>query len=584
MRFRFSALGVGALAAQALILMSCTAQTSNPGHGDAPGAAASAGSPSGPGALGSGGSSAVGSGGTSAVGTGLAPNCNNINPGPSLVRRLNRFEYNNTVRDLLGDTTAPANTFPEESKTKLGLDNNASSLTVSPVLIEQYELAAENLASAAIAKMSTLLGCDPIAAGEEACGKSFISSFGQKAFRRPLAADESARLWSVLDAGRQSLDFATGVSMVIQTILQSPAFLYRVEFGSPPTNGQVAVRLTSWEMATRLSYLVWQTMPDDQLTQAAQQDALTKDDAIAAQVTRMLADPRARTMVAHFHDMWLHLQRFNTLEKDPTVFPKFSPEIAGLMSQETHQFLDHLVWDGEGDVTTMFTAPYTYLNAKLASYYGLTAPGDTFSKVAIDPSLRLGLLSQGGLLATMDKQNQTGPVQRGKFIREQLLCMEMPPPPPNVPKAPDLSPTLSTRERFTQHRADPSCSTCHSLMDQMSLSLENFDGAGQYRTLENGKPIDVSGEILSADVPGVFNGATGLAQKLGASNVVKSCVSKAWFQYVYGRPQADADACTQATVDQKFKASGYKIKDLILALTQTDAFRYRNSIPAGGAQ
>jgi hypothetical protein len=515
-----------------------------------------------------------------------AADCSAHNPGPSFVRRLNRFEYNNTVRDLLGDDTSPADDFPAEER-RMGFDNTAAALQISPVLAEQYMLSAEKLANAAIAKISTLLGCDPAKDGEDSCAKSFIASFGAKAFRHPLAADESTRLWNVFDAGRKLADFATGVRMVIETALQSPAFLYRVEFGVPPANGEAVVKLTSSEMASRLSYMLWQSMPDDALRTAAQQDKLTTPEAISTQVDRMLADPKAREVVGHFNDLWLHLDQYDSIEKDPSVFSSFTPDLVPLMAQETHKFLEYVIFDANTDVGSLFTAPYTFVNAKLAGYYGIKGgpSSDSFAKVALDPTQRLGLLTQGGLLSVLAKANQTAPVQRGKFVREQLFCAELPPPPPNIMiKPPEISPTLSTKERFAQHRTEASCNGCHTLMDPIGLTLEQFDGAGQFRTTENGKPIDVTGEINQSDVTGPFTGAAGLAQKIAASGEVKECVSKSWFRYAYGRAETDLDACTLAQVDQKFKDSGYKIKDLVHALTQTDAFLSRKYVPAGGAQ
>jgi hypothetical protein len=558
-------------AAPLLALVACTGGIDAAGPGSSSG-----GAPSGSG----GGPSNAG---TSAV---SPSDCSAIHPGPTRVRRLNRFEYDNTVADLLGDTSRPARQFPTEERSHLGLDNDAGSLTVSPVLVEQYQLAAEKLAATAVTQLDKLLGCDAASAGEEACAKQFIDSFGAKAFRRPLAADESARLLGVYQAGRAQ-DFASGIRMVVEALLQSPAFLYRVEFGATPASGgREPVRLTSWEMASRLSYLLWQSMPDETLRQAALQDTLTTDAALTAQVERMLADPRARKMVEHFHEVWLSLDEYATLEKDPQIFPAFTGEIASLMAQETRTFLDHLVWDGEGDVGSMFTAPYSFMNQKLLDYYGgKGVTGDTFMKVTLDPTQRLGLLTQGGLLASLAKANQTGPVQRGKFIREQFLCMDMPPPPAGVDiKVPDLSPTLSTRERFSQHSADATCQGCHTLMDPIGLALENFDGAGRYRTAENGKAIDVTGEIFQADVPGAFMGAAGLAHKLAESPAVKACIGRAWFQYAYGRADTVEDTCTIGSVQQKFASAGYKIKDLIIALTQSDAFRYRTFIPAGAEQ
>ncbi|MET0595312.1 MAG: DUF1592 domain-containing protein, partial [Polyangiaceae bacterium] len=284
---------------------------------------------------GAGGSGAGGNGGSSggAGGAGGSLNCTSPSPGPSYARRLNRFEYNNTVRDLLGDRTSPANDFPAEER-RNGFDNNAIALQVSPNLVEQYMNAAEKLAAAAMTN-TALVPCDPVKTGEDACAQTFIAAFGAKTFRHPLTPAESTRLFAAFDAGRKLTDFKTGIQLVIETALQSPEFLYRVEFGAAPQSGQTVVRPTSYEMASRLSYLLWQSMPDDELRTAAQQDKLTTDDAIFAQVDRMLKDPKARSVVAHFNDLWFHVDQYDAIEKDTTVYPAFTAEIAPLMTEET---------------------------------------------------------------------------------------------------------------------------------------------------------------------------------------------------------------------------------------------------------
>jgi hypothetical protein len=563
----------GAIAASA----SCTGVIGAPDNG--------VNSRPGGGTAGSGTTGDPGVGGAGGGGAGGGLNCTAPSPGPSYARRLNRFEYNNTVRDLLGDTTAPANDFPAEER-RNGFDNNAVALQISPTLVEQYMNAAERLAATALASTPSLVPCDPVKDGEDACARTFISTFGAKAFRHPLGAAESARLFAAFDAGRKLTDFKTGIHLVIETALQSPEFLYRVEFGTPPQAGQTVVKPTSFEMASRLSYLLWQSMPDDELRSAAQQDKLNTHDAIVAQVDRMVKDPKARAVVAHFNDLWFHVDEYDGIEKDLSVFPQFTSDIAPLMTEETHRFLDHVIWDGAGNIEAILTAPYTFLNAKLASYYGVSGVvGDAFVRVNLDASQRSGLLTQGGLLSALAKSNQTAPVHRGKFVREQLLCDELPPPPPDIIiKPPELSSTLSTRERFAEHSANIGCNGCHQLMDPIGLTFENYDGAGKFRTTENNKPIDVSGEIARSDVTGSFQGVTGLAQKLAASQKVKSCIARSWFRYAYGRAETDADACTLAVVEQKFKESGYKVTSLVVTLAQTDAFLYRPYIPAGGAQ
>jgi hypothetical protein len=514
-------------------------------------------------------------------------NCdpNKIAPGPSFVRRLNRFEYNNTIRDLLGDTSNPADDFPSEEK-RLGFDNNATALQVSPALAEQYMISAEALSATAITKMSSLVPCDPAgAAGADACATTFIDAFGQKAYRRPLTADEKTTLKGVFDVGART-DFANGVRLVVQAVLQSAPFLYRLEFGNPPASGEKVVKLTSWEMASRLSYLIWQSMPDDELRTAAANDALTSKTDISAQVTRMMADPRARDVFAHFHEQWLHTEEIPNIEKDTSVFSTFSNSLVPFMAEETKRFLDYVVWDGPGTLEALLTSPTTFVNGQLATYYGVSgASGSTFSRVDLDPATHAGILTQGGLMAMLGKANQTAPVHRGKFVREQILCHLLSPPPPDIMiKAPDVSPTLSTRERFAAHRTQDVCATCHNLMDPIGLGLENYDGAGRYRTTENGETIDASGEVMQSDIKGTFNGPVELAHKLVASKQVQGCVVKSWFRYAYGRAETTDDGCTLQGVGQKFETSQFNLKSLVVALTTTDAFLYRKVIAPGGAQ
>jgi hypothetical protein len=531
------------------------------------------------------------------------PLCGGLDPGPAYVRRVNRLEYDNTVRDLLGTTLTPATAFPTEER-RLGFDDNGAALSAPPQLVEQYLKAAEALAQDAVDNhWSALSPCATNAADVDGCGQTFIATFGAKAYRRPLDADDTATLTAVFNAGKAT-DLKTGIRLVIETVLQAPRFLYRVEMGAAPqssdpkvtvkdpTTGAVTgqtqvVRLDDWEMASRLSYLLWRSMPDDVLTAAAAAGQLHDDDAIAAQAARMLADPRARATVVDFHDQWLRLGEIDGVEKEAAVFPAFTPAIAGLMRTEAETFLDDVVWNGDGTLAALFGAPYTFANATLASYYGLSGPnGSSFVRVDLDPGQRAGVLTQGGLLALLAKSNQTSPVHRGKFVREQILCQPLPPPPANLQiTPPELSSTLTTRERFTQHAADPYCAGCHHLMDPIGLGFENFDGAGLFRATENGQPVDASGRLDDAgDATGPFNGPIELGQRLAASGEARACVATQWFRYGYGRAETDGDGCSLRALDSAFAAGGYRVLDLVAALANTDAFRYRRVTPAvGGA-
>jgi hypothetical protein len=508
--------------------------------------------------------------------------------GATPLRRLTRFEYNATVRDLLGDTSAPADAFPPD-EVRSGFDNNAAVLGVSPVQTEAFMKAAESLAGKAMLTPTSFVPCDPTklagAADEDACATKFIQSFGKRAYRRPVADEDVTRLMTVFHAGRTGADFNTGIRLVLETVLQSPQFLYRVELALPPgTADSTLAPLDGYEMATRLSYLLWGTMPDDALFAAAEANELTTGEQIKAQVTRMMTDPRAHASVMHMNEQWLQLAKMDTLQKDAKAYPNFNAAtLVPLMQEEARQFLDHVMWGDGGNLHDLFTAPYTYVNGPLAQYYGMSGvSGTDFVRVDVDPSRRAGILTLGGVMSMLAHANQSSPVHRGKFVREQILCGMMPAPPPNVPKLPDVDPSLTTRERLLQHSTDPACHSCHRLMDPIGFGFEKLDGAGLWRDTENGKAIDDSGTIEDSDVAGNFTGPAELGAKLSQSLFAQKCVVTSWFHYAYARLEAPEDQCTIKTLSKRFADSGYRFQDLLTALTETDAFRYRRV--AGGAQ
>lgn len=511
--------------------------------------------------------------------------CVGIEPGPSPIRRLTRREYDNTVRDLLGDDSKPASAFPAEEEA-LGFNNNADALVVTQLLAEQYLQAAETLAEKAVADLPKLLGkCDVGAEGEDACARRFIEEFGFRAFRRPLAEDEVAALFDLYDGARGEFDFATGIRLVVTTILQSPHFLYRVEFGAPPEPGAEVVKLTPYELASRLSYFLWGTMPDAELFAAAAEGRLETAEDVAAQATRMIGDPRARETVRDFHRQWLQLARIEDMEKDPEVFPEFDPEIRPLLRAQAEKLIDYVVWDGGGDIDTLLTAPYTFLNGPLSEYYGIEGPsGDALQKFELPEGQASGILTQGGLMAVLSKHNQTSPIHRGKFVRERLMCQIMPPPPDNIDiTPPEVDPSLPTRERFKQHSVDPSCAGCHQLMDPIGFGFEHYDALGRWRDEEAGLPIDASGTIYGKE-DGAFDGVPDLAAMLVESEDLGRCVTLQWFRYTQGRADSTADACTLAELAAQFAASGRRIPDLLVTLTQTDAFLYRRAPKGAGGK
>lgn len=506
-------------------------------------------------------------------------------PGASPIRRLTAWEYDNTILDLLGDDTHPAAAFPQEGGS--GFDNNADVSGVTRLQAQKYLDASEAISARAVADLGTLLPCDPAAGDEHPCIEQWVDGFGLRAWRRPLTTDERTGMLALYDEARQSEDLPTAVGLVLQAFLQSPHFLYRVELGIPGEQGTAAIRLGDYEMASRLSYLLWGSMPDQALLDAAAAGGLATPEDVEAHARRMLDDPKARRMVEHFHEQWLGTIRLATLEKDTAVFPAWSPELSAKQVQEALAFVDHVFFTGEGTLDELLTAPYTFVDAELAEFYGLPVPaGAGLQRTEAAGGVELsGILTLGGVLSAYALADTTDPIKRGLFVREHLLCQIPPPPPDVIPELPPVDPDATTRERFEQHRADPVCAACHAMFDPIGFGFEHYDAVGRWRTTENGLPIDASGELTAADVAGEFVGVRELGTKLAASEDVAACMTRQWFRFAYGRLESqDLDACNMDTLAATFSESGHDLRELLVALTQTDAFLFRTAYAdEGGA-
>ncbi len=512
-------------------------------------------------------------------GTTTSSLCAKTVPGPAPLRRLTQLQYDNTVRDLLGDNTHPSQSFPPDQK-QGDFTNTAVALTVSPLLAQGYESAAEVIAARAIAKGATFFGCDPVK-GEDACAKTFVAAFGKRAYRRPLTTEETQTLFDKLyTPNRMDADFNNGIQAVVEAMLQSASFLYLPEIGAVDRKKDDAVPLTSYEMASRLSYLLWSSMPDDALFAAADADALRTPEQIAAQARRMLGDPKAKSAVEDFFAQWLHVRDLGSVAKDPGVYPDFDNTMRAAMQAETLAFVDWVMWQSDARVETLLTAPVSFINASTAKVYGITGvTSATPVKTDLDPKQRAGIITQPAILTALSKPDRSSPVVRGKFIRERFLCQTISPPPTDVIiTPPKITPGVSTRDAFSQHSIDPKCSGCHKLMDPIGFGFESFDGIGRFRTVDQGKPVDASGSLIGSDVDGTFIGAPELAKKLAQSQQVRDCVAVEWFRYGHGRGETPDDACSLDTLKKAFSAANYDVRELIVALTQTDAFRYRPQV------
>ncbi len=483
------------------------------------------------------------------------------------LRRLTQAEYNNTVRDLLGDTTAPASAFSPDEKA-LGV---AIGGTVTNLLGEQFQDAAEALGTYAASNLSVLTSCDPSTAGEDTCAADIVDNWVPRAYRRDLEADERTRFMTLYSDIKAKYGFSTGVEVIVRATLQSPHFLYVVEVGDGPVG---RIPLTQFELASRMSYFLWSSMPDDSLFSAAKNGELADAASIEAQARRMLADPRAVDTVRSFHRQWLELEHLDNLNKDKDYYPAFNDALRSAMKEETERFVEHAVLQ-DGSFDSLLTANYTFVNADLADLYGVTPPSSGWAKVDLPAGKRSGLLTQASFLATHAHPNQTSPILRGKFVREAMLCQLISPPPPNIEVVvPKPQPGLSTKERFAQHSTDPACANCHKLMDPIGFGFERYDGIGQYRETEVGKSIDDSGEMVESDIDGPFVGPVELGQKLAGSDAAKDCMARLWFRFALKRGE-DKDEYTIAQAKIRFKDSGYDIRELMIALTTAHGFRYR---------
>lgn len=504
--------------------------------------------------------------------------------GRTPLRRLTNEEYNNTIRDLLADTSRPADAFPPDVSID-GFTTNAEGQAVQPAVAEGYLTASENLAARAVQDLKKLLACDAATTGESACARQFISTFGRRAFRRPLTATETSDRTALYDKLRAGDTFAGALQGVVESFLQSPHFLYRRELGRG-TAIDGAKELTPHETASRLSYLLWGSLPDAELDRAANADALRTEAQIATQARRMLADAKVRPWARSFFAQWLGLTQAQAISKDAAVYPKFTPAVRDAMVAETEAFIDHVMWTASGSLQTLLTSDLAFVNPTLAGFYGVTAPSGTQLQSVPMGDKRAGILTHGSLMAIMAKANQTAPVKRGEFVRTHVLCQHVPPPPPSVNAAtPDPKPGVSTRERFEQHATDPACAACHSLMDPIGFGFENFAGDGRYRDADQGLPVDASGVLVSTrDIDGAFDGPAALTGKLATSSEVRDCVARQWFRYGFGRVESQEDACTMRRLFDSFEAAKGDLRELLVAFTTTDAFRYvRPTASAGGA-
>jgi hypothetical protein len=405
--------------------------------------------------------------------------------------------------------------------------------------------------------------------------EAVIRNFASHAYRRPVTEDEVKSLmdlYASVDSDQRTLEQDMGV--VLQAVLTSPDFLFRVEHDPLPGEANNIHTLDEYELASRLSYFLWSSMPDDELFALAAQGQLRAN--LDAQIDRMLKSPKSQALVDNFAGQWLRLRQVQNVSPDPTLYPAFDPELRESMLKETQLFFSSIK-DEDHDVLDFINANYSFVNERLAKFYGLPGiTGDAFQRVTFPKdSPRGGLITQASVLTLTSYNNRTSPVQRGKWVLENLLDSAPPPPPPNVPVLDNEKQLTGTlRQQMEQHRANPVCAACHERMDAIGFSLENFDAIGQWRTQDANKvPIDASGSLPDGKT---FNGAKQLKDiLLLQKDQFCRCLADKLLIYAIGRGTEPSDNRTIDNIVTEMQAHGDKFSALVKAIAHSDAFQKR---------
>ncbi|MBL8944826.1 MAG: DUF1592 domain-containing protein [Myxococcales bacterium] len=515
-------------------------------------------------------------GGGSTDGGPGAAECGGVGSGYAPMRRLTAVQYRNTIDALFGGAVAPGDSFPTTSIHKNYSNNPVLNVVSLPAAMDLLQ-AAEDVATQVIDDVDTIVTCP--GAQDQSCASAFIDDFGARAFRRPLEPDERAALLSLYDGASATDGFADGIGTVVAAVLQSPQFLYLVEQGGETIEPGV-VALGDYEIATRLSYLLWDSMPDAALFEAAAAGELQDPDAIEAQVVRMLGDvEQSGPALERFVREWNHYDGVAAYDKDAVAYPQFTTELAAAMDEELSRFIRGVLRSDEPTLERLLTATETEIDPQMAALFGVPAPSpDGWGAATLDAN-RGGLLTRPAILAEHSHANNTGPIFRGELVRTQLLCEPMPPPPAdamaNTPAYPDGATERQRSEILMNHMG---CGGCHALMNPIGLGFEDYDAIGAWRELDvDGGPIDNQGEIVGGPeaVTGEFHGVAELQAKLAASDEVTACFASQLYQYTFGLEAAQVLECAVEPVAAEFVAAGGDVRALVVALARSNAFRTR---------
>jgi hypothetical protein len=539
-------------------------------------AACGSGGSSGAGANGGGNANYGGSataGGANSGGSSVGP----VGPGnlstasASVSRRLSRTELANLERDVLGDDSGATAKYLSEDEYR-PFDNDYTVQHASRALIESLEAAATEIADRAVlpANRGKVVPCTPTGADDAACLRSTIESVGRRLYRRPLSEDQVIAYLTLQKFATDTTpgvthDFYTAVALVLRSMLQDPEVLYRIETGTP--NGEPGIyELDSFEIASRLSFLLWGSGPDDALLDQAAGAGLLDGATRSATAARLLGDARARTQLERFHSMWLGYRAIPA-----------AANLAAAFGLETKHLIEKVVFDQPSSYLDLFTSNQTYVNDLLAAQYGLTPPAGGEGWVSYADDKRAGILSHGSVLAAFSKFSDTSPTQRGIFVQTRLLCNKVLPPPANVnvDQPPTDGDKICKIDRYDAHRTLDSCKACHQQLDPIGYGLESYDIGGKYRTHD-----DAHAECILPDkgeLPGLgeFSGPGQLARLLVDSGKLEQCFVQQLFSYAVGRELRPEEDSEKQALLGNFKDGGYDLKQLLAAYVTEDRFALR---------
>ena len=507
--------------------------------------------------------------------------------GSAPMRRLSNVEYLNTMRALFSDVTPTLPGLPPDA-TVAGFENDAASLGPSDVRLARYEEIAFLFTREATANDAALMrftGCTAVGTEmeQQACAERFIDAFGLLTHRRPLEAEERTRYLGLFDTQRRAIDFRGAVQLVAMAMLQGPFFLYRLELSAG--SGGAAIPLSGYELATRMSYFLWQSMPDDALLAAAAAGELSDPMQAEMHARRLIEDPRATAAVIDFHRQWLELDRIQAIEHQTRAFDPegvWNAQAQASAQEEMRRFIGS-VFEREGTLDALLTSRRSYVNATLAGIYGVEGPSDdaTFREVELPEGERAGVLTRVSTMASHAHPGNPSPPLRGVYMMTRILCEQLGAPPGDADLSPPMAPPgsgpMTNRQLFEQRTGGAPCNSCHTRIDGLGFGFEHYDERGVYLERDEGLPVDATGTLIGTDVDGAYDGAIELSERMASSRSVQSCATQRWFRFAAGRAPEERDACVLSNLQTRLRQTAGDIRELMVALITSPEMRSRPS-------